>query len=45
MNKYKLVCKICGQLHFISTDDHSLERLALAHTSNHGQEHKLRYAQ
>ena len=45
LNKYKLVCKVCGKLNFISTDDHSLERLALAHTSNHGQEHVLKYAQ
>ena len=42
MNKYKLICNICKELHFISTDEHSLERLALAHTSNHGPEHKIK---
>jgi hypothetical protein len=45
LNKYKLVCKICGTLDFISTDVHSLNRLALAHISNHGQDHEVIYAQ
>ena len=45
LNKYKLVCKVCGKLAFISTDEHSLNRLALAHISNHGQDHEVKYAQ